>query len=373
MAIRSATFRGVHSAQSPECGVSVTVPPSAFVSCLLAVIAAAFGLAGCDRPRAPEDSGFRQGPAVAAPLTTTRTGAGGTPDQPLPAASAHRPEPQVLLALPTSAYQASLAVDDEAAYLLTAHAAYKLSPGQEPTALKVELGYGASATRHGLMFWSEGAVRETSKQSGESHRVALLAARPQFFVSSGDAIAWVARSEDGRYSLGSVTGKRPLTAYASPGSIDAAAMLDDWVFFVERPTGAEWRIGAVPARGGAPVMTSARRGRAPSMLAAHHAIYYYDGNGREVRRLSPDLRDEEVLVADFVCSPLAVADRIYCANVEGIFELVPGARPRPLVTLGLGATVCDLATDGRRLFWIADGGPDRLVVKALDVSGPSAP
>jgi hypothetical protein len=278
-----------------------------------------------------------------------------------------------LLSLPTSAYQASLAVDAGAAYLLTSHAAYKFSPGQEPATLQVELGYGASATRHGLLFWSEGAVREASKQSGESHRVAVLAARPQFFVSSGDDIAWVARSEDGRYSLGSVAGKRASTAYASPGSIDAAAMLGDWIFFVERPTEAEWRIGAVRARGGAPVMTSTRPGRSPSMLAAHHDIYYYDGNGREVRRLSPDLRKEEVLVSDFVCSPLAVADRVYCANVEGIFELVPGGRPRPLVTLGLGATVCDLATDGRRLFFIGDGGPDRLVVKAIDASRLPAP
>lgn len=114
--------------------------------------------------------------------------------------------------------------------------------------------------------------------------------------------------------------------------------------------------------------------RAPAILRLlDHDIYYYDGNGREVRRLSPDLREEEVLVSDFVCSPLAVADRVYCANVEGIFELVSGGRPRPLVTLGLGATVCDLAADGRRLFWIADAGPDRLTVKAIDVSGPPAP
>src|SRR5690242_3859254 len=149
MAIRSATFRGVHSAQSPECGVSVTTPAFAFVSKLVAVIATAFGLGGCDRARTPDDSGSRPGPAVAPPSPTMRTGAGGAPDQPPPTASAQRSEPQVLLALPTSAYQASLAVDDDAAYLLTGHAAYKLSPAEEPMALKVELGYGASATRHG--------------------------------------------------------------------------------------------------------------------------------------------------------------------------------------------------------------------------------
>jgi hypothetical protein len=379
MAIHRVAFRGVHAGQSPNHGISVTASPLAFVSSLLAISATALGLAACDRAQLPEDSRSRATPTatptVTPAVTPPRTSAGGseTPAVPSLAASAQRADPKALLSLSTSAYQASLAVDADAAYLLTSHAAYRLVPGRAPEELRIELGYGASATAHGLVFWSEGAVREASKQSGTSHRIAALAARPQFFVSSGDDLAWVARAEDSRYSLGSVAGKRPFTAYTSPGSIDAAAMLGGWVFFVERPTEAEWRIGAVRAEGGAPVSTSTRRGRAPSMLVAHHEIYYYDGNGREVRRLSPDLRDEKVLVSDFVCSPLAVAERVYCANVEGIFELVPDGRPRPLVTLGLGATVSDLAADGRRLFWVADAGPDKLVVNAIEVADPPAP
>jgi hypothetical protein len=373
MAIHLAAFRRVHSAQSPEYAFSVTVSRPTWVS-LFGVAATALTLAACDRSKIPEDSGARP-PATVAPPTERRTGADGgeTQARPPPAASAKHADPMALVSLSTSAYQASLAVDDDAAYLLTARAAHRLVPGRAPEALAVELGFGASATRHGLVFWGEGAVREASKQSGTSRRIAELALRPQFFVSSGDELAWVARSEEGRFSVGSVAGKRAITAYASPGSLDAAAMLDDWVFFVERPVEAEWRIGAVRARGGAPVATSARRGRAPAMLVAHHDIYYYDGNGREVRRLSPDLRDEQVLVSDFICSPLAVAERVYCANVEGIFELVPGGRPRPLVKLGLGATVTELAANGRHLFWIADDGADRLIVNAIELAGSSAP
>jgi hypothetical protein len=270
-----------------------------------------------------------------------------------------------LLSLPTSAYQASLAVDADGAYLLTQHAGYRLVRGRAPEALKVELGFGATATRHGLLFWSAGAVREASKRSGESHPLATLAARPQLFVSSGDDLAWLARSDDNGFSLGSLAGKRPSAVYTSPGSIDAATMLNDWIFFVERPRDAEWRIGGVRTQGGAPVFTTPRRGRSPSMLVAHHELYYYDGAGREVRRLSPDLRHEETLVSDFVCSPLAVAERVYCANLEGIFELAPQGRPRPLTERGAGGPVTDLAANARHLFWIGDAGADRLVVDSL--------
>jgi len=372
MAFHFAAFRGIHSAQSPEYAVSVTAPH--FVhGALLVVVTAALGLSACDRPQIPEDS--RPAPAITPSVAPPRPSAGGseTKDPPAPAASSERSDPTPLLSLSTSAYQASLAVDEDAAFLLASHAAYRLVPGRAPEALAVELGFGASATRHGLVFWSDGAVREASKQSGTSHRIATLAARPEFFVSSGDELAWVARSEDRRYSLGSVAGKRAFTAYASPGTLDAAAMLNDWVFFVERPTEAEWRIGAVRAQGGTPVVTSTRRGRAPAMLVAHHELYYYDGNGRDVRRLSPDLRDEETLAKDFICSPLAVAEHVYCANVEGIFELVPGGRPRRLVKLGLGATVTDLAVSARHLFWIADAGADKLVVNAIKITDSSAP
>ncbi len=372
MANQLAADRWVHSAQSPEYIDSVAASPFAVVCSLLAV-AGALGLAACDRPPASEDS--RPAPAVTPSATAPRPSAVGSemPGPPQAAASSEHSEPTPLLSLSTSAYQASLAVDDDAAFLLTSHAAYRLVPGRAPEALAVELGFGASATRNGLVFWSDGAVREASKQSGKNHRIAALALRPEFFVSSGDELAWVARSEDRRFSLGSVAGKRAFTAYASPGTLDAAAMLNDWIFFVERPTPTEWRIGGVRAQGGAPVVTSTRRGRAPSMLVAQHELYYYDGNGRDVRCLSPDLRDEQTLAADFVCSPLAVAERVYCANVEGIFELVPHGRPRRLVKLGLGATVTDLAANGRHLFWIADAGADKLVVNALETTASPAP
>jgi hypothetical protein len=361
VATQLAGVREVHGGQSIDRSFSVNkssrrllfcgpvVRPGVKSRALFAATVTALALGACEDAR-----------KSAASAPTSSDGRAPSPPQ----ASTERPESPPLLSLSTSAYQASLAVDDDAAYLLTSHAAYRLAPGRPADALKVELGFGGTATRHGLVYWSDGAVREASKQGGESRRLGTLAARPQLFISSGDVVAWLERSEDGRFSLGSLATERPSTIYASPGTIDAATMIGDLSFFVERTTDAEWRIGAVRTKGGRPVFTTARRGRSPAMLVGHHDIYYYDGNVREVRRLSPDLRREDTLVSDFICSPLAVAERVYCANVEGIFELAPQG-PRRLVKLGRDGTVTDLAANARRLFWIADAGADRLVVETL--------
>lgn len=371
MAIHLAGVRRVHSAQSIDRAFSVTsstrppwfpsisavpaparaVSPRGVKAHVLAVasLAAALGSGACDA---------RHESAPSRPASTEARPA------PRPEPGAAR-EPTTLLSLPTSAYQASLAVDDDGAHLLTSHAAYRLAPGQPPDALKVELGFGATTTRHGLVFWSGGVVHEASKQSGESRVWGALASRPQFFVSAGDDIAWIERSEDHRFAIGSFAARRAFVLYTSSGTIDAAAMLNDWIFFVERPSADQWRIGGVRTKGGTAVFTPARQGRSPAMLVAHDDIYYYDGNGRDVRRLSPDLRREETLVTDFICSPLAVAERVYCANVEGIFELVPQGRPRPLVKLGHRGTVTDLAANAHQLFWMGDAGADRLIVQTI--------
>lgn len=349
----------------PDAGLSrgVTIP-----AMLVAIAAATLALAACDETRKSAPSSPVAPGASRAAVAESIPTSSGTPDLAGGASLAERSDAP-LLSLSTSAYQASLAVDRDVAYVLTSHAAYRLAPGRPADAMRVELGFGSTATPHGFVFWDEGAVREASQQDGEIRSLGTLAVRPQFFVSSGDHVAWIERSEDRRFSVGSLASQRASTVYTSPGSIDAATMLDDWVFFVERPTDTEWRIGGVRTKGGARSFTAARRGRSPSMLAAHGDVYYYDGNERVVRRLSPDLQREETLVFDFVCSPLAVAARVYCANVEGIFELAAEGRPRPLVRLERGAMVTELAANARRVFWIGDAGADRLVVRSIALQG----
>jgi hypothetical protein len=280
------------------------------------------------------------------------------------------PEPRTLLSLPTtSAYHATIAAaDDDTAYLLTAAAAYRLAPGRAPERMPLDLGAGATTTRSSFVHWSRGAIVESPKAGGAARRLVALASPPQAIVVAGDRIAWVQRSGDGRFSVQALFGKSPRTAYASAGSIDAIAAIDDGIFFVERTAATAtsgWRIGRVPAAGGAPTFTSLRAGRAPAMLVGQGDLFYYQGDGYEVRRLSPDLQRERSLASGFVCSPIAVSAYVYCAQVEGIFELRPDERPRRLVPGGAGRMVTDLAATPRRLLWIVDAGPDRLEVREL--------
>ena len=276
-------------------------------------------------------------------------------------------EPRTLLALPVSAYHATIAAaDDDTAYLLTPTAAYRLAPGGgAPQAMPLDLGAGATTTRSSFLHWSRGAIVDSPRTNDAPRRVVALAQAPQAIVVAGERIAWLQRAGDGRFSVQSLIGKRARTAYASSGSIDAIAAMDDAIFFVERPAGSDWRIGRVPFAGGAPAFTPLRKGRAPAMLVAHRDLYYYDGNGQEVRRLSPDLQHEWSLASGFVCSPIAVSAHVYCAQVEGLYELRADERPRRLVPGSIARVVTDLAATPKRLLWIVDAGADRLEVNEL--------
>jgi len=273
-------------------------------------------------------------------------------------------EPSVLIALPVAAYHASITADGDVAYLLTEDAAYRLAPGRAPERLPIDLGEGATTTRSSFIYWSRGGVRAAPKAGGAARRLAALPERPQKFVASDTATAWVQRT-DGRFSLGALRGNKPANLYTSPGSIDAVAIAGDAIFFVERPAAAGWRIGRVAAAGGAPAFMPPRDGRPPAMLAAGRDLAFYTGAGYEVHRLSLDFAHERTIASGFVCSPLAVAEHVYCAQVEGIFELRTGERPRRLVPGSAQRLVTDIAVGATHLTWIVDAGPDKLEVRAL--------
>jgi hypothetical protein len=295
-----------------------------------------------------------------------------------PAATPPRPDaaaatPDTLLSLPIAAYHASIvAGDDDVAYLLTNRAVHRLEPGRAPVARPLDLGSGAAATRTSFIHWSRGAVVASPKAGGPSRALAPLADPPQLFVASDAAVAWLKRSGDGVFSLHVLTGRKPTTLYTSPGNVDAVAMSGDTIFFVERPAGADWRIGRVGAAGGAATFTPLRKGRAPSMLAARGELAFYEGARFEVHRLSLDLARERTPVSGFVCSPLAMAENIYCAQVDGIFELGPDPPPRRLVPGSPARLVTDLAVGPKRLYWIVDAGADKLEVQSLPLSPHTA-
>lgn len=274
--------------------------------------------------------------------------------------------PALLLTLPISAYNATLAVDaDDTIYLLAQSAVYRVEPGEIPQATPVELSYGATLTRSAILYWSRGAAWKLPKRGGKARRVAALPHQPQYFLSSGDEFAWVDRAEDGAFAIGALNAGVPQTAYASSGKIDAAAMLHDWVFFVERAADDRWRIGAVPIHGGAAAFTSARSGRSPSMLATWEDVYFYDGNSRDVRRLSPDLQREETVAEDFICSPIAVAHAVYCTQVDGLYALRPPARTPQLLARAEHGLITTVAAGPHTVAWLDDAGADQLALRAI--------
>lgn len=278
------------------------------------------------------------------------------------------PDVRELLSLPRSAYQATLAADEDAFYVLTSDAAYRVQAGAAPAKRALDLGFGAAVMRASFVFWSGGAIVEAPKRGGALRRLLPWPERPQGFYASPDHFAWLERSENGAGRLRSLSGKKARDSYVGAAPIDAVALLNDWLFFVERVGGDSYRIGGVPAGGGTPAFTAARRGRSPSSLVGQRDLYFYDGKGFAVRKLSPDLAREETLSSGIVCSPIAVAnERVFCGSVEGVFELREGKRHS--LSPGKRRTpVAGIAANADYVAWLAEAGENQLVVKAVKLS-----
>lgn len=285
------------------------------------------------------------------------------------------PPPTRLFALAESGYGKTLLVDPDAIYLMTKDAAYRLIVGREPVKLPLALGEGPAATRSAFVFWSDGAIFQASKKDGKARRVAPLAHQPQRFVASGEHFAWLDHADDGRFTVQTLEGKKPRVLYTSRVEVDTIAMLDELIVLVERAADSTWRFAAVSRNGGAPTYSKEHSGRTPAMLAVEKELYYYDGNAFEIRRLARDLASETTLVKGQICSPIAVAERIYCASVEGPFEISEQTpTPRRLAPEG-GRTLTALAAGPGRVAWIREEGAEALAVETVSVSNaaPAAP
>jgi hypothetical protein len=284
--------------------------------------------------------------------------------------------PTQLLTLPSSAYQASLFADDEAIELLTASAVYRLLPGKEPAPRALDLGFAATLTRQSYVYWSQGAIWSAPRRAPGATKLAILAEQPQRFVAdmARDEFAFLTRSEGDRYAIHKLENRRVKTLYTSPGSIDALTMIGDALYFVERPSGGNFRIARVKLAGGDATFTSSKTGRWPARLAGNNELIYYDGARRNVLALSLDLQHERELAKDFICSPMAVAASVYCSTMEGIFELSATGQPRQVVAASR-ALITNVAANSESLVFITDvgtTGQDRLAVNVVPLGKPGA-
>ena len=292
----------------------------------------------------------------------------------LSAATAHKRaeiEPTALLTLPIGAFHVTLWSDEEAVYLLTNQGAYRFVPEQEPRYFALDLGEGPVMTRSSIIYWSNGSIWRAPKLGGEPQKIASVPHRPQYFSTSGDYFVWLDRTDDGQCTIRTVTGNNQRVAYKSSGEIEAMAMVHDWAFFVERIDQNKWHIGGIRPGGGQAAYSAPKTGRSPAMLSAKDDIYYYDVDTTDFMKMPPDLCNEAVVRKNFVCSPNAlVAARIYCVQVEGLFELPmkPPYKPRLLTPPGRSPTITAMTADSTRVVFVIDAGADKLAVYSLPLT-----
>lgn len=282
----------------------------------------------------------------------------------VPADEVPRPQPRSLFQLNISAYAATLAADDdENLYVLTSHAAYRLRDGEPALHWALELGDTPALSAQGIVYWLDGALRRVPKQGGPSEILVNVSRPPRHLRSTRESVAWVEPNDEGTALL-SLHGSEPRSLYRSPGELEALAVMDDRAYFAER-TRERWRLGTVALSGGPVRFTEEHSTRTPALLATAGDVFYYDGPSSTVRRVSSGLEREEVVGQDVICSPLAVADRVYCSQVSLLFALPrEGGPAQPLAPKRAG-TIAGLVATKKRLAWLLDVGEDRLEVEIL--------
>ena len=316
--------------------------------------ALAFGvwLATCACSRSPS----REAPSAGAPSASSSVQATGD----VRAASS---QPEKLIQLEVSAYAATLAADADAIYVLTEHAAYSLAPGQPPARWNIELGTMPALASRGFAFWLDGELRLAPKQGGKSEVLARVPKPPQRLCALGDHVAWLDASAAASV-LRVLNGSEPRIVYQSEAPLEALTLVDDQAYFVEHRA-SQWRLGAVPLAGGAARFSALHPSRTPASLAGAGELFYYDGPSSSIRRVTTDLTRETTVANDVICSPLAVTDRVYCAQLGLLFEVpTRGGAPRPLAPKRAG-TIAGLVATPTRVAWLLDTGENRADVEVL--------
>jgi len=325
------------------------------LSCL-ALLALACGRESKSSPKATES---------AAPTAVT---APPSPELKVPAVS--RISPKRLATLPVSAYRTSIAMDDDAVYLMTSNAAYRLVDGEPLHGIELDLGVGPVLTPSAFVFWSNGSIWRAPKQGGVARELAKFPHQPQYFVSFREAVAWVDQADDGIYTIQTLDRGRPRVLLSSPGELRGLDMIGEFVYFVQRNADDSWRIGFVGLDGRPAEYGLTKTGRTPSQLAASDGIYYFDLDTTRILKLTPDLRHEEAVLTELVCSPIQVSTRIYCGCVEGLFDVGRSTHQPRVLSYNRPGTITSISSNAKKVAWTVDIGAEQLAVDMLPASDP---
>lgn len=270
----------------------------------------------------------------------------------------------------TSAYHARIFADEEGVVLVTQTGFAVFSGAEGAEEHSVPLGPVAVRQGRTIVFWRSGWLRQIAL-SGETERpLTALPLAPQYLLASESRVAWIEVDRDAGASLQTMSGSEARSVYAPEGRVCAAILRGAVVYWILQSRDGSWRIGSISLDGQHQRFTPAHPGRPPAMLAlGPDGVYFYDGPERGIRKLSFELDREDVVAANVICSPLAVSDRAICAQVGGLFDVPPGGHgPRFLASERQGPVTALAATEDR-LFWVAESGNERLVVRSALLPG----
>lgn len=281
------------------------------------------------------------------------------------------PSVSTVLRQETSAYHARLFADEEGIALVTQTGFVFFRSGEEPEEHRLPLGPVAVLQGGSVVFWRSGWLRQISLAGGSDRPLAALTHAPQYMLAAGHRLAWINLDREKGASLQTLSGGNAQVVYESVDKVCGAVLQDAVVYWILQSRDGSWRIGGVGLDGQHRMLTPAYQGRPPAMLAlGRDGVYFYAGPERGVRRLTFELDREDAVAANVICSPLVVSNRVICAQVAGLFDIPPsGAAPRFLASEHEGPITALAATEDR-VFWVAESGNDRLVVRNAVLAAP---
>ena len=298
---------------------------------------------------------------------STPRGAPATMGAPPPVRAAQRSLPEVatLHEQGTSAYHARLLADEDGLVLVT-DAGFTTFRGGRAEEHAMALGPLAALRGDALVFWRSGHLREVALAGGAERALAAVARPPQYLFTSEGRLAWIHTGRGSKTSLETFSGGGARAVYEVEGGVAAPVIHATDIYWVAVSPDASWRIERIALDGQLRTRSAAQHGRPPAMLAVgHDGVYFYAGRERGVRRLTFDLERETSVASGVVCSPLAVSDRVVCAQVGGIFELSGSDTPPLFLASERAGPVTALAATRSRAYWVADNGAERLIVRSI--------
>lgn len=322
-----------------------------------------FGLAvvGCDAASHPTKQ-VAQGPASSSESAPANKSAKSAEK---PRASTR--DPMTLMSDRSSAYATTILPRGDEILITTDKAVFRLARDRQIEKIPVQLGEAQILHDDSIAFFRDGAIHAFSLEDRKERLLVAVEHFVQYLLSSGGRLAWLSHERQGRYLIQTETVGSVKTLYTSNDEVTWPVLHDEAVYFLERSKGA-WRVGLAPLNGSEVKFGKEHRGRVPAMLAiGPDGLYFYDGPKRGVRKLTFDLESEKPIAEGTICAPLAVSNRVVCAQVGGIMDIAhPLAEPRTIAQETDGP-IADITATDERVYWVVDRGRDQMTVRSAEL------